>query len=586
MFERAVDLLDEVFACDGGRVVPASGALPSASLTPTQLIDRIAANERLINDLQSEQARDLVAFADARDAMDREDGVSGRLRGRTAATEVGLALRIAPMTAACRIAFAHCAVTDHLGLVDLLGTGRVSMGGLRLVLKATDVLHPEQRRTVAAQLAEDAVADRLTPGMLQRAATRRVLDVDPDAAEKRATASRNDRRISAVNQVDGTGVFWAKLRAEELTLVYQTLDTRARCLRAEGDERSLSDLMCDLLIESVTGLPMTPTDGTPAGIMTIGAAEPGGDRPDPDPWEPGIPDPYPDSWAPRDIAVLGSPPTSWRLAMKTEVQVVISAATLLGLDDAPCLLRGYGAIPVGVAREIVDNASNTTLRGLFADPVDGRLLAMDSTARCFTGGLRQFELYRDQHCRLTGGRIRDIDHVDEAVNGGPTTAGNGQGLAKNPHIIKDHADIHVAVDSSEPVGDGVDGLRVNAPSVVWTMPTGHSYPLAPPPALGEGSRPTSIPTPPPPREEPESVADLVRTLIQRVDQQPPPRPRKRRLPFVVRQEQRRRRRRQRRVDRSYNREDRTFRRDADDTHRRQARQARDRRNQRRQRQPV
>ncbi|MBA2530852.1 MAG: DUF222 domain-containing protein [Nocardioidaceae bacterium] len=243
MFERAVDLVAEVLACDCGRVAPATGALPSAALSPGQLIDRIAATERLIHALQAEQARDMVAFADARDAADVAAGINGRLRGRTTSTELGLALGVAPVTAASRVATAEVAVKDHPRLLDLLGTGLVSMGGLRLVLKATDVLHPDQRRTVAAQLAHDAERDRLTPGMLERAALRRVIDVDPDAAEKRARASRNDRRISAVNQVDGTGVLWAKLRAEELTLVYGALDSRARAMCAEGDDRSITDLI-------------------------------------------------------------------------------------------------------------------------------------------------------------------------------------------------------------------------------------------------------------------------------------------------------------------------------------------------------
>jgi len=141
-------------------------------------------------------------------------------------------------------------------------------------------------------------------------------------------------------------------------------------MRADGDDRSITDLMCDLLIEAVTGLPMTRTEDPPPAI---GPGRLGSDPPDPDPdtWnptDPGMPDPYPDSWAPPQL--IPSPPR-WRIPAKVEVQVVISAATLLGLDDAPCLLRGYGAIPVEVARDIVDNATSTTLRGLFADPVVG-----------------------------------------------------------------------------------------------------------------------------------------------------------------------------------------------------------------------
>ncbi len=89
---------------------------------------------------------------------------------------------------------------------------------------------------------------------------------------------------------------------------------------------------------------------------------------------------------------------------------MISASTLLGLDDEPGMLRGYGAIPSEVLHDILNNSDSTgapaRLRGLFCDPADGRLVAMDSTARCFTGGLRFFALWRDQDCRLSGGADR------------------------------------------------------------------------------------------------------------------------------------------------------------------------------------
>jgi len=186
--------------------------------------------------------------------------------------------------------------------------------------------------------------------------------------------------------------------------------------------------------------------------------------------------------------------------MRVEMQIVMSAATLLGLDDEPALLRGYGAIPASVAREIADAADHTALRGLFCDPVDGRLVAMEAATRCYVGPLRQFAVFRDQRCRLSDGAIVDVDHIKEARYGGPTTAGNGQGLGKNPHVIRDHPGVSVHADEQQPLGDGLDGLRRHAPTVTWTMPTGHAYPLRPPPVLDWGSRPArqTPPRPAPP----------------------------------------------------------------------------------------
>jgi len=187
--------------------------------------------------------------------------------------------------------------------------------------------------------------------------------------------------------------------------------------------------------------------------------------------------------------------------MQVEVQVVISAATLLGSDEQPGMLRGYGAVPASVVRDIVDTAQDTgsastgngaaraSLRALFCDPTAGRLVAMGSVARCFTGPLRQFELCRDQSCRLTGGPVVDVDHIREHQHGGTTEAGNGQSLGKLAHVLKDHPGITVRALLPAQVGDGLDHLRIHAPDIEWKLPSGHRYRLTPPPALGHGSRP-------------------------------------------------------------------------------------------------
>ena len=511
MFELAKDLFHEV-------IDPAPGAVaaaPSADLTPAELVDRIAATERVVNALLADQARDIAAFADARDAEDEADGITGGLQGRTTATELALALGVAPMTAATRVNLAAAAVTDHPALLGLLGSGRVSMAGLRCAIKQTDVLEPTQRRVVDLQLACDAVADRLTPGKLERAAAWRTQAADADAAAKRAARERADRRLAVRNNPDGTALLWGKLRGEEGLAVYNSLDARARAMRADGYERSLQDLMCDLLVESVTGQHLQLVGGSPPPSASPLPAAPssGPSEPDPEPWDVSVPEPYAEAGPPTTESPPPPPERQWRMPAKVELQVVMSAATLLGLDDDPAMLRGYGAVPREVVHEIVESASSTALRGLFCDPVDGRLVAMDAATRCFTGGLRQFELFRDQRCRLSDGRIVDIDHVVAVQDGGQTTAGNGEGLGKNPHVVKDHPGVSVSADPSAEVGDGLDELRRHAPTITWTMPTGHSYRLPPPPALGWGSRPSRLSAPR--RRDTQDVLDEIRARLGR-----------------------------------------------------------------------
>ncbi|MFZ5869958.1 MAG: HNH endonuclease signature motif containing protein, partial [Actinomycetota bacterium] len=60
---------------------------------------------------------------------------------------------------------------------------------------------------------------------------------------------------------------------------------------------------------------------------------------------------------------------------RPHILLTMAASTLLGLDDRPCLLEGYGYLPATVAREIAERGG--TLRRLLTDPVTGVVLGVD-----------------------------------------------------------------------------------------------------------------------------------------------------------------------------------------------------------------
>ena len=520
-----------------GRVV--GEPAPAAGLDPDRLLERIGAAERLADAVHAVQVHDLAGFAAARRAEDHELGLRGDLVGRTAAIEVAAACTVATQTAQSRLCDAEVATGRLPGLLGLVGGGRVSMGGLRRVIAETWLLDPNLFAAADRLLAAEATSRRLSPGQLGTAAARRVMQLDPDAAAKRAASARWDRRVRLCDPVDGTAAVVATLRAEDALAVWDRLDRTARGLRAHGDARSLDRLRADLYVELITGRPMlsgpTPDDDAAAGAATgtvdsadnaAGAAgdEAAGDeaggavwrsvagrepwtwtsppppvelQSDPDP-EPGHRcwDTYPDTDTDTDTDA-DQPGDGPVLARTVEVQVVVSLSSLLGLDDDPGLLRGYGAVPAGLIRDLIDHneaaGGSTVLRGLFCDPIDGRLIAMDSTARFFTGGLRQFLACRDQTDRLTGGTIADLDHICDHDHGGATTAANGQGLGRRSHTLKDHPGISVHTLPVDQHGDGLDTYRQHAPDIRWTLPTGHTLRSRPPPALGHGSDPAAMP---------------------------------------------------------------------------------------------
>ncbi|MDF2966706.1 MAG: hypothetical protein K0Q93_484 [Nocardioidaceae bacterium] len=526
---------------------PSAHAPPESPLGPSALVDRIAARDRAIAALEAEQARDLAAFSDRRVAADQAAGVPDHLVGRTVGTELALALHIGQQSAANRAAQAWVIVRHHPRLLDLVGTGHVSMAGLRLVLRQTAELADDSRRMVDAQVAELATGEDLTPARLAQAAARFALAADPDAAARRAAAARARRRVWLAEPLDGVAGIGAELRAEEALACWTALDRTARAMRQHGDERSVQSLMADLVVERLTGSFMTRDLVAPDGMedgSAVASAAVGADAPlvwrNIDGWAPWTAttappvqpedcrlDPEPDDpvWDSVDWTLADTDtdtgtdsdtgtapdrrPPPWRLPASVELQVVMSAETLLGIDDEPALLRGsdgqaaYGPIAAQVAREIADTAARRTLIALFADPVDGRLLAMDSSSRFFTGRLRDFCVWRDQVCRLGGGRIAEVDHRDEVQAQGPTSARNGQSVARLSHRIKDHPGITARVvdpgsapasgpTAADDPGPWLGALRAAAPEVEWQMPTGHTYLSVPPPVLGPGARPDPL----------------------------------------------------------------------------------------------
>jgi hypothetical protein len=232
--------------------------------------------------------------------------------------------------------------------------------------------------------------------------------------------------VRAIMNGDGTGTLSAVLPAEQAVAAWQTLDHEARARRADGDDRPIGQLMADLLVERVTGQ-------TRAENLNL------------------------------------------------EVGVVIAASSLLGVDDQPAKLVGhhggdYGTLPAGVARQLA-TGPDSWWRRLVCDPIDGRLISMDTGRRRFTGPLRKFVILRDGTSRrpYSTTPVYDIDHLDRYADGGPTTSANGEGLGRHDHHLRDLPGWTVTGDGNH--------------TVTWTTPTGHSYQSRPPPILGHGNTP-------------------------------------------------------------------------------------------------
>lgn len=103
------------------------------------------------------------------------------------------------------------------------------------------------------------------------------------------------------------------------------------------------------------------------------------------------------------------------------MHVVVAFTTLLGVDDLPGELSGYGPIPADLAREITADA---VWRRLLIDPESGALLDHGRTTYRPPDALADHVRARDQQCRMPICRrrvdARELDHTTAWDDGGMT----------------------------------------------------------------------------------------------------------------------------------------------------------------------
>jgi hypothetical protein len=154
-----------------------------------------------------------------------------------------------------------------------------------------------------------------------------------------------------------------------------------------------------------------------------------------------------------------------------DVRVTIPYTALLGADDQPGDIAGYGPVPAAVARDL---AAGGTWRRVLTDPASGRPLDYGTTRYRPPAHLAGLVITRDQTCQFPGCRVPahrcDIDHsisYDPDTGTGPTSEFNLGPKCRHHHQIKQTPGWSV---THHPDG-----------CTTWTTPSGHIYHSQPPP---------------------------------------------------------------------------------------------------------
>jgi hypothetical protein len=167
----------------------------------------------------------------------------------------------------------------------------------------------------------------------------------------------------------------------------------------------------------------------------------------------------------KDTAGTGPAPRYHGL--RPSVQVSVALSTLLGLDEQPAELDGYGPIPAAVARRIAADPTGTWRR-LVTDPL-GHLVDYGRSTYRPPADLAQYVIARDRTCRAPGcnqpAAKSDLHHTVPWSEGGETNAEH-----LTPACQHDHYGVHEA---------GWNVKRLQDGTVEWTAPTGHTYRVPP-----------------------------------------------------------------------------------------------------------
>ncbi|GAA1691342.1 hypothetical protein GCM10009765_45950 [Fodinicola feengrottensis] len=378
-----------------------------------------------------------------------------------------------------------------------LSDGIITNPKARIFVESLTNLSPE----LAAKVVEKTLPDAgdCTPGQLRKKIQRAVITVDPQAAEERHEQAKQERRVQGAPADDSMAWMRAYLTADELASIMSTLNAYAHSCPPD-DPRSMDTRRADALLDLITGgslgdIPTPPEDsntdpqdspdhtsgelnGDNASEIVDG--EPGSDTDSAERGQRAAIDIGAGAdgcgYAPSTAKAPTSGCSCQRHGRKpgVDLRVVVKAGTLLGLDNQPAFLAGYGAIPASMARRL---AKDSTWRRLLTDPSSNKLTDAGRARYRPSTALQEYIEARDVTCRWPGCRRAaqrcDKDHSIPFPDGS-TCETNLVCLCRYHHRLKTHSGWKVRLD----------------PDGTYTVmtPTGRIY-LTEPPQPGHDTGP-------------------------------------------------------------------------------------------------
>lgn len=496
---RAAQAAAVVTALGGARAECGVDAAAVAALSASTLIDVVSACEQARNALAAVQAQVQALFVAQQRLAQARAGVPYKKLGQGIAQQLALARRESPHRGRQLCELSEVLVREMPCTMEAFSEGRLSEYRATVMVAETVFLSLPDRSRVDRDICGPAShVESLGTGELRAAVRKASYALDPASFIKRHHKAIGDRYVSLRPAADGMTLLTALIPLKQGIRILHTLTQVAASAHAAGDGRGKGQIMADALMHRLIhhapcnqgtgtlgdhrGTPTTTTGATSTAATANVASTAGTNVAMATGSHGGLP-------VPASAGAVQEPWCTFVGQPEVTLELVMTDKALFGSDNDPAVLVGYEAIPAPLARDMIlgegapdSNSSESSrprvwLKRLFTHPDSNTLMAMDSKARLFPEGLKEFLRIRDQRCQnpYCDAPIREYDHIKAHAAGGPTTITNGQGLCTACNQAKEAPDWTFERNPA---------LKSGYPETHITTPTGHHYISTAPPLPG------------------------------------------------------------------------------------------------------
>jgi hypothetical protein len=217
-------------------------------------------------------------------------------------------------------------------------TGEINLNKAKALAELTETLDDDTRKQVEEKVLEKA--GKRSTRWLRETARREILRVDPEAAERRRQQRKKERRMEKYPSDDGMSWLSFYLPAEKAEAIYRRVNAIAKGAKTREDPRSMDEMRADVAVGLLLGASSNVT---------------------------------------------------------TRIEVRVDATTLMGHDDKPGTMSGYGPVSAEHARELAGDQNSKWYRVL-TDPLTGMVVDYGRIRYRPTVPLRGLVNARDQRC--------------------------------------------------------------------------------------------------------------------------------------------------------------------------------------------